>query len=107
MVVNLRKIAGFDFILQPIEFNAWQCRGGCPPRFNPAHDHSLLQSLMHVRAVEEARVRSSRGRPDVRRPCCAPSRLESLDILHLDDTDAGKLKITRWRNIVVGECACS
>ncbi|XP_066995538.2 bone morphogenetic protein 2-B [Anabrus simplex] len=85
---------GFSFIKQPKSFDAGYCRGRCPPRFNPAHHHALLQSL----------VSKDKGAP---RPCCAPSKLETLEILHADDESPEKLKLTEWEKVRVIECACS
>lgn len=94
--VAFKDIKGFEFILQPKVFDAGYCHGRCPPRHNPAHHHALLQSLIwqedHNRAP---------------RPCCAPSKLEMLEILHVDENHSDKLKISTWSDMQVVECACS
>ncbi|XP_016971671.2 uncharacterized protein LOC108039247 [Drosophila rhopaloa] len=94
--VAFKDIKGFEFILQPKVFDAGYCHGRCPPRHNPAHHHALLQSLIwqedHSRAP---------------RPCCAPSKLEMLEILHVDEVHSDKLKISTWSDMQVIECACS
>ncbi|EDV45236.1 uncharacterized protein LOC6555854 isoform X1 [Drosophila erecta] len=94
--VAFKNIKGFEFILQPKVFDAGYCHGRCPPRHNPAHHHALLQSLIwqedHNRAP---------------RPCCAPSKLEMLEILHVDEDHSDKLKISTWSDMQVVECACS
>jgi integrin beta 8 len=41
------------------------------------------------------------------RPCCAPNKLTDLEILHMDDNDPTKLKVSKWKDIGVLECACS
>jgi len=104
MKVNLRELEGFSFIIEPKEFNAYQCRGKCPPRFRPLNDHSLLQSLMHIKHQKNAVESSSRNR--IKKPCCVPSKLSGLPILHLDEDNPSKLKVTTWKSIVVTECAC-
>merc|ERR550517_2089211 len=81
MMVNFKDLQGFDFILEPTEFNAFMCRGKCPARFRPLNDHSLLQSLMHIKQQRQEEGRHSR----VKRPCCVPAKLSSLPILHLDE----------------------
>ena len=107
MVVNLRQLEGFNFILEPTEFNAYMCRGRCPARYKPLNDHSLLQSLVHLQHLQDpASVLGAALHTRVRRPCCVPSQLASLPILHLDETNPSKLKVTTWRSIVVTECAC-
>lgn len=94
--VAFKDIKGFEFILQPKVFDAGYCHGRCPPRHNPAHHHALLQSLIwqedHSRAP---------------RPCCAPSKLEMLEILHIDENHSDKLKISTWSDMQILECACS
>lgn len=104
MKVNLRELEGFAFIIEPKEFNAYQCRGKCPPRYRPLNDHSLLQSLMHIKHQKNAVDRNARAK--VKKPCCVPSKLSSLPILHLDENNPTKLKVTSWKSIVVTECAC-
>ncbi|KAH8385419.1 hypothetical protein KR009_001753, partial [Drosophila setifemur] len=94
--VVFKNVKGFEFILQPKVFDAGYCHGRCPPRHNPAHHHALLQSLIwqedHSRAP---------------RPCCAPSKLAMLEILHVDEEHSDKLKISTWTDMQVVECACS
>jgi integrin beta 8 len=102
MKVNIRKLEGFSFIFQPEEFDASHCRGRCPPRYHPLNDHSLLQSLLPLQSS-----RDSSGRPSIRRPCCAPSKYSNIDILHLDQNDPTRLKVTNWRDIIVAGCACA
>ena len=105
MVVNLRELEGFNFILEPTEFNAYMCRGRCPARYRPMTDHSLLQSLMHIKNQQEDAVEF--GGNKVKRPCCVPSKLSSLPILHLDEKNPAKLKVTTWKSVIVTECACA
>ena len=101
MQIELRDIPGFEFIQQPTTFDAHICIGRCPPRFNPTNDHSLLQSLMHLKT--QHLDKSDR----IPRPCCAPNKMEPLDILHIDENDSTRLRVTHWKNVIVGECSCS
>ncbi|XP_017051448.1 inhibin beta A chain [Drosophila ficusphila] len=94
--VAFRDIKGFEFILQPKVFDAGYCQGRCPPRHNPAHHHALLQSLIWQKDHTLAP-----------RPCCTPSKLEVLEILHVDENNSNKLKISTWSDMQVLECACS
>ncbi len=101
MRVDLRDIPGFEFIQQPTTFDAHICVGRCPPRYNPTNDHSLLQSLMHLKTQHLDKAER------IPRPCCAPTKMEPLDILHIDEYDSSRLRVTHWKNVVVGECSCS
>lgn len=96
MEVVFKEIKGFEFIIQPKVFDAGYCRGRCPPRYNPAHHHALLQSLIW-----------KQDKKKVPRPCCAPSKLVELEVLHVDEKDNEKLKISTWTDMRVLECACS
>ncbi|XP_039967886.1 bone morphogenetic protein 4 [Bactrocera tryoni] len=96
MEVIFKEIKGFEFIIQPKVFDAGYCHGRCPPRYNPAHHHAMLQSLIW-----------KQNRERVPRPCCAPSKLVELEVLHVDEKDSEKLKISTWTDMRVVECACS
>lgn len=96
MTVIFKDLKGFEFIIQPKTFDAGYCKGRCPPRYNPAHHHALLQSLIW-----------KEDRRKAPRPCCAPSKLAELEILYFDENDPTKLKVSNWKNMKVLECACS
>lgn len=96
MEVTFKEIKGFEFIIQPKVFDAGYCHGRCPPRYNPAHHHAMLQSLIWKQNHQKAP-----------RPCCAPSKLAELEVLHVDEKDSEKLKISTWSDMKVVECACS
>lgn len=96
LMVMFKDLKGFEFIVYPKHFDAGYCKGRCPPRYNPAHHHALLQSLLW----KEDRKR-------VPKPCCAPSKLEQLMIVYFDENDSTQLKVSYWKNIQVVECACS
>lgn len=102
MKINLATIPGFDFIQQPRVFDAYLCRGRCPPRFNAANDHALLQSLMHLKTR-----RNDLAEDRIPRPCCVGTKYQPLDVLHVDDNDTSKLKVTHWKNIIASACGCS
>ena len=101
MVVDLTQLKGFEFIYEPQKFNAFMCAGRCPARFLPLNDHSLLQSLLHLKGLDD------NDAPRVKKPCCTPSKYERMNILHLDPDDPTKLKVTNWKSIIVTQCACS
>lgn len=96
MDVVFKEIKGFEFIIQPKNFDAGYCRGRCPPRYNPAHHHAFLQSLIWKQDKSKAP-----------RPCCAPSKLVELEVLHVDENDGTKMKVSTWSNMRVLDCACS
>ena len=97
MTINFAELPGFENILQPTTFDAYFCQGRCPSRFNPANGHALLQSLMHVASKHLPKEER------VPQPCCAPSKMLPLPILHY----TGKLEVSHWKNVIVGECKCT
>ncbi|KAJ6602315.1 Bone morphogenetic protein 6 [Pseudolycoriella hygida] len=96
MDVVFKDLKGYEFIIQPKNFDAGYCRGKCPPRYNPANNHAILQSLVWKHDKTKAT-----------RPCCAPSKLMELEVLHVDENDHSKLKVSTWSDMRVLECACS
>ena len=94
--VVFKELEDFEFILQPAKYDAGYCKGRCPPRYNPASHHALLQSLVW-----------KRDRSLAPRPCCAPSKLKSLQMLVLDADDPTKLRVVSWTEMEVEECACT
>ncbi|XP_076620312.1 TGF-beta domain-containing family member maverick [Colletes latitarsis] len=96
LTVMFKELKGFEFIVYPRTFDAGYCKGRCPPRYNPAHHHALLQSLLW-----------KEDRKKVPKPCCAPSKLDQLMIVYYDENNSTQLKVSYWKNIQVLECACS
>lgn len=96
MNVVFRDLKALDFIIQPKSFDAGYCRGKCPFNYNVASHHAYLQGMIW-----------RQDRKKVPRPCCAPKKLEDLQILHIDEDDPTKLKVSTWSEMRVLECACS
>ncbi|XP_032663726.1 uncharacterized protein LOC116840731 [Odontomachus brunneus] len=96
MTVMFKDLKGFDFIVYPKSFDAGYCKGRCPPLYNPAHHHALLQSLLW-----------KEDRKKVPKPCCAPSKLNQLMVVYFDEKKPTELQVSYWHNITVEECACS
>ncbi|XP_055598610.1 uncharacterized protein LOC129748136 [Uranotaenia lowii] len=96
LLVDFRDLVGYDFIIQPKTFDAGFCRGRCPYKYNAANNHALIQSMLHEHKDY-----------NVPKPCCAPSKLESIDILHADPVNPQRLKVSTWINMRVTECACT
>lgn len=94
--VQFKELAGLDFVIQPKMFDAGYCEGTCPTAYNPAHEHAVLQGKL-----------ADLGKYNVPRPCCTPSILSDIDVLHVDEEDSSKLKVTTFKNMRVLQCACS
>lgn len=83
-------------IIQPKSYEAFYCKGRCPVNYNHATNHSRIQNLVH-----------RMDKKVIPRVCCAPSKLEPLEILRVDPYNTDKLVLERWDNMRVLECACS
>lgn len=94
--VQFKELSGLDFVIQPKAFDAGYCDGTCPTAYNPAHEHAVLQGRL-----------ADLGKYNIPRPCCAPSILSDVDVLHVDEEDSTKLKVTTFKNMRVLQCACS
>ena len=64
-----------------------------------ANDHAMLQSIMHLKTRHQIHGK-------IPKPCCVGRKFRPLDILHVDDLDPTKLKVTRWKDVIVTECGC-
>lgn len=128
MRVVFAEIPGFDFIIEPKWFDAGLCRGRCPAKYNPATRHAFIQSLLWKKHNNSNRGGDNRERAQGRsrrkvrhggdssgaktlqpppKPCCAPSKLDQLQILHVNEMNPSLLKMTTWKEMAVVECACS
>ncbi|KAK6639874.1 hypothetical protein RUM43_008149 [Polyplax serrata] len=93
--VDLGKLKGYEYIVQPRKFDAGLCAGRCTGQWNLATQHSNLQYLF------------SNIDKTIPKPCCAPSKMESLEILYPDEDNPKKLKVSVWNDTKIVECACS
>ena len=58
-----------------------------------ANDHAMLQSIMHLKTRHQIHGK-------IPKPCCVGRKFRPLDILHVDDLDPTKLKVTRWKDVI-------
>ena len=99
MTVSIKKIPELNFIIHPLEFEAYRCDGRCPRQYRPAHNHAIVQGFVHQ---EDKKVDKH---PITPKPCCAPKTLKDLDIIYVDDKHT--FRTGTWNNVIVEECACS
>lgn len=96
LYVSFRELRWDDWIIAPSGFNAFLCRGTCnfPLHHNvAATNHAVIQTLAHLLIS-----------PDIPKPCCAPSKLQSIQLLYSQNETIYKLK--KYRGMIVKECAC-
>lgn len=86
---------GWEWVLQPAEFEAFFCSGRCKGKGAEfSSTHALLQA-----------IGSTKGRGHG--PCCAPTKLRPLDLLHYNDKSPPELVVTRQKGMIVRQCACT
>lgn len=83
-----------DFIITPPSFKAYFCDGSCPHAYKTANRFASIQSLMH-----------SFNPLAVPRPCCSPTRLRPIQVLHKDRN--GRPRHALLEDMIVEECGCS
>ncbi|CAG0894359.1 unnamed protein product [Darwinula stevensoni] len=98
MTVFMKKFPQLNFILHPLEFEAYRCEGSCPNYFRSANNHAIVQSFVRQ---EDQKRRPLQFRPannlaivlgficqqDLKakkhtvtpKPCCIPKALKDLD----------------------------
>ena len=102
MKVDLTKLPGFGFIEQPKYFDAYMCKGRCPLRYSALNAHTFLQSLMHLKSKKAP----YEDQNNVPKPCCVATKFQPLDVLHVDEENPTKLKVTHWKNVIASSCGC-
>lgn len=96
-VIDFKELGGYDYIIQPRNFDAGFCDGTCPYKFNVANNHAFFQSL----------ARHHLKNSNVPNVCCAPTRLVDMEVLHIDETDHTRLKVTTMKKMRVMKCSCT
>ena len=88
---------GINWILAPLEYNAYFCDGDCPHFYNLANTHTFIRTLM--------RANDPSSTP---KPCCAPSVLGKLPVLHyVFENDRLTTTLTPLPDMVVDRCSCT
>lgn len=102
LIIDVEKFEAFDFIVQPLTFNAYMCQGRCPLKAHLGNSHAFIQTLAHIDWRQNGRDKDNR----VPKTCCAASKFSDLPLLHVDMDNKHKLKVTKWRNAIADECRC-
>lgn len=96
-IIDFKEMGGYEHIIHPRHFDAGFCDGTCPFRHNTGNNHAYFQSLAHHQLRKE----------NVPNVCCAPTRLMDLEVLHLDEDDPTKLKVTTMKKMQAMKCSCT
>ena len=93
--MSFRDLNWQDWIIAPDGYEAFYCHGECSFPLNShmnATNHAIVQTLVHLM------------KPDVPKPCCAPTKLSGISVLYFDESSNVILK--KYRNMVVKSCGC-
>lgn len=91
MKIDFAKL-GWKFILAPVQYNAYMCRGECG-----IPQHHLLR-FGHSKIINDAKVDSNHH-------CCYPAEYESLKIIYTRADN--EVVITRVPGMIAKRCACT
>ncbi|OAD52859.1 Bone morphogenetic protein 5 [Eufriesea mexicana] len=96
LYVSFRDLKWQDWIIAPDGYDAYYCSGECNFPLNAhmnATNHAIVQTLVHL---------VSPGK--VPKPCCAPTKLSPISVLYF--LDESNVILKKYKNMVVGVCAC-
>lgn len=96
LYISFRDFGWQKWLIAPEGYYAHYCGGDCSfplPTHMNATNHAIIQSLVHLMNPS-----------NVPKPCCAPTKLNSLPVLYHYKSPNVILK--RYRNMVVKACGC-
>lgn len=93
--LDFKDIYRSDWVISPKQFHAYYCGGECTfplsARMN-ATNHAIVQTLMQLKV------------PNLPKPCCVPTVLGSISILHYINEDS--VNLTKYPQSVAKACGC-
>ncbi|XP_069693050.1 growth/differentiation factor 8 [Periplaneta americana] len=100
LYISFADIGWDEWILQPTGYHAYFCRGSCNSAASitqsGAHHSTLMQRLLLLH--------SNQARQLDLVPCCAPTKLSSLQLLYVDNNQT--ITHATLPNMVVESCGC-
>jgi len=93
--VSFKELKWNDWIIAPDGYMASYCHGDCPFPLSPnlnSTNHAIVQMLAHQMQQK------------IPKPCCVPTKLQSISVLYYDDFSNVVLK--EYRNMIVQSCGC-
>lgn len=92
--ISFKDIGWDDWILAPPGYEAHYCDGSCPHGFKVANTFASIQSILH-----------HKHKADIPAPCCVPTELSPLTILHYDEH--GQYTFSDHPDMIVEDCRCA
>ncbi|KAL3887866.1 hypothetical protein ACJMK2_000255 [Sinanodonta woodiana] len=96
LYVSFKSLGWQDWVIAPDGYAAFYCGGECSFPLGAhlnATNHAIVQTLVHLYEPTE-----------VPKPCCAPTQMTGISVLHFDDNSNVLLKI--YKDMVVKSCGC-
>ncbi|MBN3279160.1 GDF2 factor, partial [Polyodon spathula] len=94
--VDFKEI-GWDWIVAPKEYEAYECKGVCSyplgDNLTPSK-HALVQTLVHLKNPKKTA-----------KPCCVPTKLDSISILYYDEKGQPTFQY-KYEGMQVAKCGC-
>lgn len=93
--LDFKDLHMHNWVIAPKKFEAYFCGGECnfplASKMN-ATNHAIVQTLMHLK------------QPNLPKPCCVPTVLGSISILHYLNEDS--VNLSKYPQSVAKECGC-
>lgn len=96
LYIGFKDLSWSDWIIAPEGYKASYCGGECKFPLHSsmnASNHAIIQTLVHLMVPQ-----------DIPEPCCAPIRLDPLQVLFLDERNNVVMK--KYANMIVIDCGC-
>lgn len=94
MTVNPADLGLPGIVIAPDVFNAYQCKGKCPPPQPNSVNYSKLKAW-----IEKKKGIKADGKA-----CCVPTKLAPISLLLIDEHQSVVMK--KYDDMIVEECGC-
>ncbi|XP_031632690.1 protein 60A-like [Contarinia nasturtii] len=96
LYISFKQLSWDDWIFAPAGYGAYYCAGTC--NFPFQHDtevtiHAIVQEVAHL--LQDHRIP---------KPCCAPSKLQPLSLLYMQNETSASIK--KHKGMIATKCAC-
>ncbi|CAI4232278.1 unnamed protein product [Auanema sp. JU1783] len=89
LMINFKDM-GWEFVVAPVQFNAYKCTGGCS-------DYNFDEHTRHAHGVLTQRA-------DKNLLCCHPSEYSPLRLVYVNNDNT--ITVSNLQNLVVTRCVC-
>lgn len=94
--VDFADIGLSSIIVAPANYAAYQCKGKCESPLTQDHqptNHATIQAIVHKMGLVQG----------VEKPCCVPTKLQSVSILYLENEH---VVLKKYEDMVAERCGC-